>query len=156
MTAHPIDREALWHRVSGVLRGHAFVQHGRGVGEHIDLSPQAADYFADRIDRIVMDALAAAEARAIRAEAQSEARRIDIAYWTARAQMMGRKRDAGLRDLAHVQKERDNALARIEAVRELHRSDGHDPDVCGEPGCFEFCLGCYLQWPCPTIRALEE
>ena len=85
MTTPDTEREALWHRVSGVLRGHAFVQHGRGYGEHIDLSAQAADYFADRIDPIIMDALAAAEHRIARLEAQADIRGRAVVIYRDRA-----------------------------------------------------------------------
>lgn len=98
----------------------------------------------------LLDALAAAEHRATRAETQSEARRIDIAYWTARAQMMGRKRDAGLRDLAHVQKERDNALARIKAVEALCDRASRDAGVLERN-----LLGGHRLYPKEIRRALD-
>lgn len=113
MTTEQIDREALWHRVSGVLRAHAFVQHSPGAGEHIDLSPQAADYFADRIDPIVMDALAVSERRAQEAEAELSAARGYIS-----------ELETAVQSRNEVITHRD---ARLRAVRELCDAR-EDPD----------------------------
>ena len=66
MTAHPIDIEALRARAAHVYR------HGGPAN--------AIESLAANIPAI-LDRLAAAEHRATRAEAQSEARRVDIEYW---------------------------------------------------------------------------
>ena len=62
MTAHPIDTEALRARLAP-LAWHS-------------TPPITTDHV-----RCILDALDAAEHRATRAEAQSEARRIDNEYW---------------------------------------------------------------------------
>lgn len=49
----------------------------------------------------------------------------------------------------------DKAEARIKAVRELHQSDGHEPERCGRANCFPSCAECVYDYPCPTIRALD-
>lgn len=58
--------------------------------------------------------------------------------------------------------ERDAALARIERVREVHRAVEVEPSatICG--GCSTrrgqgdtFRYFPYVEWPCPTIRALD-
>ena len=111
MTAHPIDTEALRARASHVYR------HGG--------PPNAIESLAANIPGI-LDRLADAEHRATRAEAQSEARRIDIEYWqgVARGNAVTvdvwketalQERGAALDALEQV-KARD---ARIKAVRDI-------------------------------------
>lgn len=51
-------------------------------------------------------------------------------------------------------------VAALEAVSELHpkvRSVYADQDyVCGALGCIDTGMGDQLEWPCPTIRAIES
>ena len=162
MTAHPIDTEALRDR----LRRNAQapmdrVERLNGMGG----SPEYGDDerpFPDEMLEL-LDLLATAEHRATRAEAQSEARRINTEYWKEKAVARGisfrearAERDQNLEDLGEAE-------ARIKAVRELHQQSelirriprfmrqGHDDD---QP--FHYCTGCDgARYPCGTIRALD-
>lgn len=94
---------------------------------------------------MIRDALyawAKAEDRATRAEAERD-------EWRQTALD---ERGAALDALEQV-KVRDR---RIQAVREPHQKDGHDPDECGEPDCFASCIEDGMEWPCDTIRALDQ
>ena len=51
---------------------------------------------------------------------------------------------------------RREAAQQIEKVRALHRSDGHEPDNCGQPNCFTACDECGDVYPCPTLQALDD
>ena len=84
--------------------------------------------------RHLLDQLDQAEARLARLEAQTDIR--------GRAVVIYRERARG-------------AEAQIKAVRELHCSDGHD-GTCGGSDCFESCVGCLEDYPCSTIRALDN
>ena len=148
MTAHPIDIEALRARAAHVYR------HGGPAN--------AIESLAANIPAI-LDRLAAAEHRATRAEAQSEARRVDIEYWqgVARGNAVTvdvwketalQERGAALDALEQI-KVRD---ARIKAVERLayaaddgteYEHNGHDPAE-GEAEC----PGC---WALGIRRALD-
>jgi hypothetical protein len=52
-------------------------------------------------------------------------------------------------DLIRVIGERDAALAKVDAVKALHRSDGQDDE--GRERCYH----CHIAWPCPTVRAAD-
>lgn len=95
MTAHPIDTEALRKLADAATEG-PWVQNGRNgihtpIGSCVALTHRHddderkadAEFIAAAREAVpaLLDALAAAEHRATRAEAQSEARRIDIEYW---------------------------------------------------------------------------
>ena len=82
----------------------------------------------------VLPAIAAAEHRIARLEAQTDVRGRAVVIYRERAR---------------------EAEAQIKAVQELHCSDGHG-GTCGEPDCFESCTECFEDYPCPTIRALES
>lgn len=57
--------------------------------------------------------------RIARLEAQSEARRLQVAYWQERARVMESKRDEAIRIQNEFRKERNKAEARIQAVRDV-------------------------------------
>ena len=60
-------------------------------------------------------------------------------------------------DVAAERDARINALVQqVEKVRALHRSDGHEPDNCGQPNCFTACDECGDAYPCPTLQALDD
>ena len=107
MTAHPNDRD--WDRLDAL----------------VDEDPIALRDAAWRLTA----ALAAAEHRAARLEAQSDIR--------GRAVVMYRERAR-------------EAEARVKAVRAIHR-DLYE-SMSGVPYCDE----CDRAWPCPTIRALDS
>lgn len=101
MNAHPIDTEALRRQADGATEGPWMFDrdqndgwmvvfggndhpHGYSIiGANEYLDPADAEFIAAARTAVpaLLDALAAAEHRATRAEAQSEARRIDIEYW---------------------------------------------------------------------------
>ena len=59
-------------------------------------------------------------------------------------------------DVEKVHDENDTLAQQIEKVRALHRSDGHEPDKCGQPNCFTACDECGDVYPCPTLQALDD
>lgn len=152
MTAHPIDTEALRGEIEAAVTDYQWV-----FPSPLNLAPNLA--LAVR----ALSALAAAEHRATRAEAQSEARRINTEYWKEKAVARGisfrearAERDQNLEDLGEAE-------ARIKAARELHQQSalirrtprsmrqGHDDD---QP--FHYCTGYDgARYPCDTIRALD-
>lgn len=104
MTSHPIDTEALRFTAEATVK-----EFGPAAWPDIPSSDLVS----------LLDLLADAKRRATRAEAQSEARRINTAYWKEQARIMTAKRDAGVRLVADVMKERNNALTRIKAVEDV-------------------------------------
>lgn len=103
MTAHPIDTEALREQY-----GHLVEKYG----------PEAWAESRAHVVLTVLDALAAAEHRATRAEAQSETRRINGEYWQGAAR--------GNAITADVWKESaEEAEARAKAVRDVLDRHAH-------------------------------
>lgn len=82
-----------------------------------------------------------------RAEAQSEARRINAEYWK---EIALQERGAAL-DALDTIKDRD---AKIQAVRELHNPEESLASPACPEGCCGWCKGCGMPTPCDTIRAL--
>ena len=120
MTAHPIDIEALRARAAHVYR------HGGPAN--------AIESLAANIPAI-LDRLAAAEHRATRAEAQSEARRVDIEYWQGVARGIAvtvdvwketalQERGAALDALEQI-KVRDARIKAVQDVLDEIDSDQH-------------------------------
>jgi hypothetical protein len=56
--------------------------------------------------------------------------------------------------IAHARTDLDDLLGAVEDVLALHTSDGHAPDDCGEPDCWEGCVECTEPWPCSTVAAI--
>ncbi|MGP5050206.1 hypothetical protein ACTXI9_01730 [Brachybacterium alimentarium] len=116
-----------------------------------------------------------------RAEAQSETRRQQTKYWKVRAEVFeakmneldrayisehGQRRRAEdeqdrlknklarrSETVSRLLEERNNAEARIQAVRDVHRHIAIETRGIDVPE--HRCLDCCLHWPCPTIRALD-
>ena len=106
VTVHPIDRGRLSTLAATVLDdGHYLVDE-----EEVEVAQGI---------RGLLDALAAAEHRATRAEAQAEARRIDLDYWRQRAGVMKKERDWNIESSRRAKKECIKAEARIKAVEDV-------------------------------------
>lgn len=131
MNPHPIDTEALRGEIEA-----AVTDYQRVFPPPLNLAPNLA--LAVR----ALSALAAAEHRATRAEAQAAIRGRAVVIYRERAR---------------------EAEARIKAVQELHQQSalirriprymrqGHDDD---QP--FHYCTGCDgARYPCDTILALD-
>jgi hypothetical protein len=58
--------------------------------------------------------------------------------------------------IAHARTDIPAMHAALTAVLALHGSDGHTPDDCGEPDCWEGCMECTEPYPCPTVRAIND
>ena len=146
MTAHPIDTEAL-RRLADAATPGPWDYPGELLGSPCttvfagDPKRTQAVYLAAAMPEngafiaaartavpALLDALAAAEHRATRAEAQSAIRGRAVVMYRDRAR---------------------EAEARVKAVRAIHR-DLYE-SMSGVPYCDE----CDRAWPCPTIRALD-
>ena len=109
-------------------------------------------------------ALAAAEHRATRAEAQSAIRGRAVVIYRERARQAEAERDCRRRENAELRDElvatqeygaklahgKDEAEERIEDVQALHTGTRW-PGVTDKP----ICDACDRPWPCDTIRALD-
>ena len=133
--------------------------------EEKDYLPRAWDEWIARVKRdAAREALAAAEHRATRAEAQSAIRGRAVVIYRERAREAEAGRDCRRRENAELRDElvatqeygaklahcKDEAEERIEAVRALHTGTRW-PGVTDKP----ICDACDQPWPCPTIRALD-
>jgi len=133
--------------------------------EEKDYLPRAWDEWIARVKRdAAREALAAAEHRATRAEAQSAIRGRAVVIYRERAREAEAERDCRRRENAELRDElvatqeygaklahgKDEAEERIEAVQALHTGTRW-PGVTDKP----ICDACDQPWPCPTIRALD-
>ena len=142
MTAHPIDTEALREK-------------SEALGFYGD-RPELCDEVVDGL----WTALAVAEHRATRAEAQSAIRGRAVVIYRERARQAEAERDCRRRENAELRDElvatqeygaklahgKDEAEARIKAVQALHTGTRWPSAICD---------ACDQPRPCPTIRALD-
>jgi hypothetical protein len=74
----------------------------------------------------------------------------DVAYAT------GPREPQDAEFIAHARTDIPAMHAALTAVLALHGSDGHTPDDCGEPDCWEGCTECTEPYPCPTRQAIND
>lgn len=97
---------------------------------HLTVSPAVLTAILDQLD-----------------QAEAEVKRLS---WKC-----GHLADKYAQDTDELRQEADQAEACIQAVRDIHVSDGHGGAGCGERDCYPSCVEDGEDWPCPTIRALE-